>query len=138
MSATCESLFGCNKNNVSKCKNKTEYIACLTETSSLDLHTLAAIQAIFALGQKGYTINETNIRNCAQLLCPTLVVDPTTLSKALAKGVKQGLFRTISCDGDTLYEVCPGAPNLNPALTKYSDYIRMFSSCRAVYPDFEV
>lgn len=138
MSTTCESLFGCNKNNITKCVNKTAYIACLTETNSLDLHTLAAIQAIFALAQKGYAINETNIKNCAQLLCPTLVVDPTTLSKALAKGVKQGLFKTVNCDSGTLYMICPGAPNLNPALTKYSDYIRMFSSCRAVYPDFEV
>jgi hypothetical protein len=138
MSATCESLFGCNKNNVSKCKNKAAYIACLTETNSLELHTLAAIQAIFALGQKGFPINFTNIKNCAQLLCPTLIVDSTTLTKALAKGVKQGLFRTINCDSGTLYEICPGAPNLNPALTKYSDYIRMFNSSRAVYPDFEV
>lgn len=138
MTTTCESLFGCNKNNISKCVNKAAYIACLTESNSLNLHTLAAIQSIFALGQKGFTINETNIRNCAQLLCPTLVVNADTLHKALVKGVKQGLFRAITCGDDTLYEVCPGAPNLNPALTKYSDYIRMFSSCRAVYPDFEV
>lgn len=138
MSATCESLFGCSKNNVAKCVNKVQYIACLTETNSLELHTLAAIQSIFALGQKGFSITEENIIKCAQLLCPTLVVDATTMHKALVKGLKQGLFKGVNSDTGVLYMVCPGAPNLNPALTKYSDYIRMFNSGRAVYPDFEL
>ena len=133
---TCEKLHGCITST--KCANNTAYLECLTTSSSLSLHTICAIQAIFALSQKGYPITEENILQCAQLLTPSLVINPVTLHQALVKGVKSGLFRTIPCSDGDLFEVCPGAASLNPSLTKYSDYMRMFSSCRAQYPDFEI
>lgn len=134
---SCDKLFGCSS-DVGKCANNTSYLNCLVSTNSLTLHTICAIQAIFALGQKGYPITETNILNCAQLLTPSLVIDPVVLHQALVKGMKTGLFRTIPCGAGDLFEVCPGAPSLNPALTKYTEFIRMFSSCRSQYPNFEI
>ena len=134
---TCEKKFGC-EHNPSSCIKKAGFQECVTDARSLDLHTICAIQAIFCLGQKGYPITEENIVNCGTILTPSLTIDPNQMHKALEKGVRNGLFRAVPCAGSLIYEVCPGSVTLNPALSKYADFIRMFNTCRAVYPDVQL